>query len=122
AAVGLRVRNWVTRPAGLPTVASPAPLFAGVAARGDAVYPDVTRFEAVARLSHIREFQYVNSGGTFGVRTRIGGGKNLAVDVDVANVTPAQFPGNHVDLEAHALITPLPDVINLCVQNANGPL
>ncbi|MEO6884936.1 MAG: hypothetical protein ABI232_01435, partial [Jatrophihabitantaceae bacterium] len=121
-AVGIDVRNFVTRPANLPAVASPAPLFAGVVSRGDATNPDLVRFEAKAQMSHIKEFQYANAGGTFGVRTRIGGGKNLAVDVDVKNIALPQFPNNHVDLEAHALITPLPDTINLCVQNSGGPL
>ncbi len=121
-AVRVNVRDFVNRPANLPPPASPAPSFAGVTARGDANVADLVRFEAVGRMNHVREIQYVNAGGTFGARTRVGGGKNLAVDVDIAGITMAQFPDNRIDLAAHALITPLPDTINLCVQNGGGQL
>src|SRR5205814_1441437 len=93
-AVRVNVHNFTTRPANLPPVASPAPLFAGVTARGDDVHADLVHFEAVGRMNHVRELQYVNSGGTFGARTRVGGGKNLAVDVDIAGVRLPQFPDN----------------------------
>lgn len=121
-ALRVKVRNFVTRPADLPEVASPAKSFAGIAARGDDANADLVRFEAVARMDDVREVQYVNSGGTFAARTRVGGGANLAVDVDVAGVRMPQFPGNRIDLSADALITPLPDTISLCVQNGGGVL
>ncbi len=121
-AVRVNVRDFLSRPANLPQPVSPAPNFVGVTARGDNANPNLVSFEAVGRMVHIKELQYVNSGGTFGARTQVGGGQNLAVDADVQGVRLPQLPGQRVDLAAHALINPLPSTINLCFQNSGGDL
>ncbi|MDT4940054.1 MAG: hypothetical protein QOJ34_143, partial [Pseudonocardiales bacterium] len=105
AAVRMNLRNFLTRPANLPPPASTAPLFAGVTARGDDNNPNLVRFQAIARVTHIKELQYVNEGGAFGARARIGGGKNLVVDADIKGIRMPQIPNNRIDLEAHVLIS-----------------
>jgi len=123
-AIRAAVRDWITRPANLPQPVSPAPNFIGVAARGDDANANLVNFEAIARIVHIKEVQYANSGGLFGARARIGGGGNLAVDADIKGIRlPAILPaGQRIDLAAKALVYPLPDEINICFQNSGGPL
>src|SRR5205085_9191958 len=72
-AVRVNVRDDVVRPANLPQPVSPAPNFVRVTARGDNATANLVHFEAVGRMTHIKELQYVNDGGTFGARTRVGG-------------------------------------------------
>lgn len=122
--VRFAVKDFLERPANLPPPTSSAPLFAGVTARGDLTRDDLVRFEAVGRVTNIREVQYVNDGDAFGVKTRIGGGKDLVVDVDgkdlaLSGITPA---GTRADVAARALVSPLPDDMTFCFRRADSPL
>ena len=103
--VRANVRDWLVRPPNLPPPTSSAPLFAGVTARGDATNVDLVRFEADARVTNIRELQYINDGDTTAARARIGGGKDLVVDLDAEDIAldndnPAS---ERADIKADAL-------------------
>ncbi len=120
--VRFNVKDFLVRPANLPPPASPAPLFAGVVARGAGA--DLVQFEAAGRLTNIKEAQYVNDGETFGVKTRIGGGKDLVVDLDIQDVvfdgiTPV---GTLADVKANTLIQPLPEEMTFCLRRDGTPL
>lgn len=108
--IAARVRTFVSRPDGLPALASAAPLHATVAVlarRGKA-----TEFEASARVEDFAHLAAIVADGVVGLRSDVGGGKDLELLAELRGVEFGRGPGA---LSAAAKVTRLPGALDLCV-------
>jgi hypothetical protein len=121
--VSASLRNWFTRPADLPILVPATPIYATVAARG-VDQGEHINFEANAKITDISELQVRNTGKTFGLRTRVGGGKDLSATVDAGNilVPDTDLVEGRVDLVGQTIVSPLPDTWNFCFRQADQRL
>ena len=119
-ALKFNLRNWTTRPVGLPILVPSTPLWGTVAVRGRTGTTDVD-FEAAAQLTNVREVQYRNTGNIFGIQTRVGADKDFSAKIDMGNVEfPDDDPANgRIDATGEATISPLPGLFNLCFRSAH---
>lgn len=113
--------------AGIARPEATAPQFATFTAKGleDPPTPDAqpVRFEASARVHDITEVRYANIEGLFGLRSVVGDDRDLEVLIDAENIFFADDPAvGPVDLEARALVQPLPAHIDLCLRESGKDL
>ena len=121
--VSFAVRNFLTRPADLPLPPPLAPNYAAVTVRGDDSTADAVRFEALGRITDISELRYANADGLVGVRSDIGGGKDLQAYIDIKNVLLQETEDlGRVDVAANLLVTPLPQLTDVCFRQSGQPL
>lgn len=120
-ALNFSIRNFLQRPANLPPPYAATPLFANITARGENA--DLVRFEATGRVVDVSELQYVNK-GVFGLRTRIGGGREMSATVDIQDVDlKDDSPDNGlIDVLGEAFVEPLPATLELCFNQGAQPL
>ncbi|MBW3643186.1 MAG: hypothetical protein KY447_09755, partial [Actinobacteria bacterium] len=124
--VALEAKNFLEkrRPTGLPPPAATAPNFATITGRGVEGSTQTVRFEAAARVEQIGQVSYLNDEGFFGLRTSAGGGKDLQALVDLRDIDfEGDSPDNgRVDIIGSALVTPLPETVDLCLRKPDKPM
>lgn len=121
--VSFAVRNFLTRPAGLPQAPPLAPNHAAVIVRGDPTTDDAVRFEAIGQITDISELRYANADGLVGIRSDIGGGDDLQAYIDIKDVLLQETEDlGRVDVGANLLVTPLPQLTDVCFRQSGQPL
>jgi hypothetical protein len=120
-ALSVNLRNWTTRPAGLPILVPSTPLWATIAVRGKPAPSTDVNFEAAARITNVREVQYRNTGNIFGIQTRVGADQDFSAKFDAGNLDfPDDDPKNgRIDATGEATVSPLPGLFNLCFRSAH---
>ena len=122
-ALELAIRNWRERPTGLPAHDATTSSYFDITARGG-LDPHDVRFEAIGRLTDIREVDFRSSGPTAGVRTNVGGGGAFAAHADLQNV--ALTPDDPVatlhryDVLADVLVPTLPSELDVCFRQSGS--
>ena len=117
------LHNWTTRPVNLPPPSPTTAQFANLVARGT---PDPTkvRFEAAGKVVSIDEIDYRNTGDIFGVRTKVGSGRDFSTHVDLGDVnfTPSDPTKHRLDIVGDANIVALPSAMDFCFRQSNKPV
>ena len=123
ASLSFSLHNWTTRPVNLPPPSPTTSQFANLVARGT---PDPTkvRFEAAGKVASIDEIDYRNTGDVFGVRTKVGSGRDFSTHVDLGDVnfTPSDPTKHRLDIVGDANIVALPSALDFCFRQSGKPI
>ena len=125
-AISVSMRTFEQRPAGFPVALHDREQYATVTSRPDGL-------EVGARVQHVRDLEYLNTGPLQGVFASAGDGETpftARIDIEGSLVTEPYevgedgdlLDGATRDLRAEAVVTDLPPSFGVCFRTPNQPL